>query len=678
MLDLLLLSGNYINRRILMDIKTLCANTIRVISAEGVQKANSGHPGLPMGVADYVFILWSQFLNFNPEKPDWLNRDRFILSAGHGSMLLYTMLHLSGFDLSLDDLKSFRQWGSKTPGHPEYGDTPGVETTTGPLGQGFTNAVGMAIAEKMLQARLNKKEKIIDHYIYGIMSDGCVMEGISSEAASLAGHLKLDNMIFFYDDNQITIEGKTELAFSESVEEKYKALGWYVTKIDGHDFNQIERAIKECKQIREKPKMIIAYTIIGQGSPHQANTADVHGSPLGEDELKLVKENLGFSPDKEFFIPEEVREVFSNRVVELKKRYMLWTERFQSCLNDNEFKQEYESLKHVKVDDSLKQRLYDLFKDKDKIATRAASGEILQVLAEEIKCLVGGSADLAPSNKTLLKNSTSISSKDFSGRNLHFGVREHAMAGICNGIALYGFFIPYAATFLVFTDYARPSMRLAALMKLQVIYIMTHDSIFVGEDGPTHQPVEHYMALRAIPELFFFRPADAIETADTYITILKSFTNPSVIALTRQGLPVINRNIYSPSNVEKGAYILKKEALDKIDLIIIATGSEVYAGLKVAEKLESEGKSVRVVSMPCMKLFDMQNNEYKNSVLPEDVKNRVSLETGITRGWERYVGDKGMSIGIDRFGASAPAAVMAEKFGFTEEKIYQSIKEYLG
>ncbi len=660
-----------------MDINTLCANTIRVICAEGIQKANSGHPGLPMGAADYAFVLWNKFLRFNPEKPDWLNRDRFVLSAGHGSMLLYTLLHLSGFDVTMGDLKNFRQWGSKTPGHPEYGETPGVETTTGPLGQGVSNAVGMAIAEKMLQARLNKKEKIIDHYIYGIMSDGCVMEGITSESASLAGHLKLDNIIFFYDDNKITIEGETKLAFSESVEEKFKALGWYVTKIDGHDFGKIEKAIIECRQMKERPKLIIAQTTIGKGSPNQANTSVVHGSPLGEEELKLTKKNLGLSLDSEFYIPEQVKEVFQKRIEQLKQEYKAWEEKFSNALNDEEFKMEYESLKNLTIDDSLKQKLYNLFAETDKIATRTASGEILQILAHEIKALVGGSADLAPSNKTYLKKYSSITSEDFSGRNLHFGVREHAMAGICNGIALYGFFIPYASTFFVFTDYARPSIRLAALMRIQVIYIMTHDSIFVGEDGPTHQPVEHNMVLRNIPNLLFFRPADAIETADVYITALKALKNPSVIALTRQNLPVIKRNVYAKSEVGKGAYIIKKEKAEKLDLIIIATGSEVWSCIKAAEKLEGEGMSVRVVSMPCMELFDQQNEEYKTNILPQYIKKKVSVECGITRGWERYVGDQGICIGIDRFGASAPASVLADKFGFSEEKIYERIKEYV-
>ena len=656
-----------------MDINTLCANTIRVISAEGVQKANSGHPGLPMGAADYAFILWSKFLRFNPEKPDWLNRDRFVLSAGHGSVLLYTLLHLSGFDVTMDDLKNFRQWGSRTPGHPECAETPGVETTTGPLGQGVSNAVGMAIAEKMLQARLNKKEKIIDHYIYGIMSDGCVMEGITSESASLAGHLKLDNIIFFYDDNNITIEGETSLAFSENVEEKFKALGWYVTKINGHNFDEIEKAVIECQDMKEKPKLIIARTTIGKGSPNQANTAEVHGSPLGEEELKLTKKNLGFPVDSEFYIPDEVKEVFKKRIDQLKQKYNAWEEKFNNALNDEDFKKEYESLKNLELDDSLRQKLYDLFTETDKVATRSASGEILQVLAEEVKGLVGGSADLAPSNKTHLKKYSSISSEDFSGRNFHFGVREHAMAGICNGIALYGFFIPYAATFLVFTDYARPSIRLAALMRLQVIYIMTHDSIFVGEDGPTH-----YMALRNFPNLLFFRPADAIETVDVYITALKSLKNPSVITLTRQKLPVIDRTTYEKSEVGKGAYIIKKEKTEKIDLIILATGSEVWPSITTAEKLEQEGMSVRVVSVPCMELFDEQNEEYKREILPLDVKKRVSVESGITRGWERYTGDQGICIGIDRFGASAPASVLAEKFGFSEEKLYERIKEYIG
>jgi len=658
-----------------IELDKLCANTIRLLAADGIQKANSGHPGLPLGAADYAYVLWSRFLTHNPETPKWLNRDRFVLSAGHGSMLLYSLLHLSGYSLSLEELKNFRQWGSKTPGHPEYNHTEGVETTTGPLGQGFTNAVGMAIAEKMMEARLNKFGKeIINHKIYVIAGDGCMMEGITSEAASYAGHLGLNNLIVFYDDNNITIEGRTDITFTEDVEKRYKSYNWNVLSMNGNNIEEIDKTIKKALKSQNQPTLIISKTIIGYGAPNKNNSHDVHGSPLGADEIKLMKESMKCDPSQSFCIPAEVREVFNKRAKQLKKIYKNWQKSFDEFYMANiEFKSTFDSLFNAGLPENIKDELFKLFPADKSVATRVAGGKIMNYIADKYAPLVGGSADLSPSTKTYLDKFSAIQKNDFSGRNMNFGIREHAMAGIINGIALYGGFVSYGSTFHVFTDYCRPSIRLAALMGIQVIFIMTHDSIFVGEDGPTHQPIEQTMACRLIPNLLVFRPADAIETADAWVQILKEKKRPSMILLSRQNLPVINRQKYQPSQVGKGGYVLKPEKnIEKLDAIIIATGSEVSISITAAESLESQGFSVRVVSMSCFELFEEQSEDYKERVLPSSCKNRISVECGVSSGWEKFVFDKNNIIGIDRFGAS-----LAEKFGFTASNIENKIKKML-
>ncbi len=658
------------------NIDTLSANSIRVLSLDIIDKANSGHPGLPLGAADYVYILWRKYLKFNPENPNWLNRDRFILSAGHGSALLYSMLHISGYNLSIDDLKNFRQWGSKTPGHPEYGETEGVETSTGPLGQGFSNAVGMAIAEKMLQARLNSK--IINHKIYALAGDGDLMEGISYESASIAGKLGLDNLIVFYDDNNITIDGTTEISFNENIEMRFKAQNWDIIKIDGHNFKEIEKALDWAQNENGKPKLIIAKTTIGKGCPNKSNTPKIHGSPAGPEETKLVKQNFGFDPDKSFFIPQEVYDNFKTRISELKQIYAKWENEFNSALeNDKNFKDTYNKLFNPELKPDILNKLYDIFKNEESIATRNASNKILQELAEFDERLISGSADLFGSVKNYLSNYDLISKDNFSGRNIQFGIREHAMGGIINGITLYKGFRPIASTFYVFSDYMKPAIRLSALMKIPALFVFSHDSIFVGEDGPTHQPVEQNIMLRSIPGLILLKPADAIETAAAYYFALTYENGPVVITLTRQNLPVFDRNRYSLPDVNKGAYIIKKESKENPDLIIISTGSEVSISLIAAEKLESEGFSVRVVSMMSTELFDKQSEEYKQSILGDAETKRLIVEAGSTIGWYKYAGCNGKIIGIDKFGASAPYKILAERYNINEDFVYSQASDML-
>ncbi len=657
------------------EIDKLSANTIRCMALDIVEKAKSGHPGFPLGCADYAYILWRKFLKFNPDDPGWINRDRFILSAGHGSALLYTLLHLSGFNITIEDLKSFRQFGSKTPGHPEHDVSLGIEATTGPLGQGFAMGVGMALAEKMMQERLGKD--IINHKVYMIASDGDLMEGISYEASSLAGTLGLDNLIVIYDDNHITIDGRTEITFTEDVEMRFKACGWEVKKIDGHNFDEIEEGLKWAQNENGKPKLIIAKTIIGQGLINKKNTPKIHGSPAGEEEIKLAKEKMGFDPHKSFYIPEEVYNNFKERIKELKEEYNKWQEEFKSkVLSNKEKKEIYDKLFNFKIPSEIESSLYQLFENISEISTREASGKILQELAKIDERLIAGSADLFSSVKCYLKEYPPISKGNFKGRNIYYGIREHAMAGITNGIKLYGGFKPYCSTFFVFSDYMRPSIRLSALMKIGVIYIFSHDSIFVGEDGPTHQPVEHLSSLRAIPELVVIRPADAYETIGAYLYAIEEENKPVAIILTRQKVKVIDRNKYEKPEVEKGGYIIKKEN-GKCDLIIIATGSEVSPSIEAAEKLEKEGYGVRVVSMPSIELFEQQSQEYKNKILPPEVKNRIIVEAGVTLCWHKYAGEKGKIIGIDRFGASAPYKVLAEKFNLNSDTIYKAAKELL-
>ncbi len=662
-----------------ISIEEKIVNTIKGLSMDAVEKAKSGHPGFPMGMADVATVLWTKFLRFDNTDPKWPNRDRFVLSAGHGSMLLYSLLHLAGFNLPLEELKNFRQWGSRTPGHPEHGLTPGVETTTGPLGQGVANAVGIALAEAMLAEVFNtEKYKIIDHYTYALVSDGDLMEGISHEAASMAGHLGLGKIIFFYDDNHITIEGNTSLTYSDDVERRFQSYHWHVLKVDGYNHAEIIRAVKETQREIKRPSLIICKTHIAKGSPNKEDKASAHGEPLGEEEIKLTKKNIGWPEEPLFYVPEEVKEAFKRRNGELREIRSEWNKIFEKyCKENPELQKLWDEFMNKNISAEIEKVLPD-FKDAKPIATRNASGEIMQKITEVVKNLVGGSADLAPSTKTILKKYPSIGPHSFKGRNLHFGIREHAMGGIMNGMALHGGLIPYGATFLVFADYMRPAIRLAAMGKIHLIYIFTHDSIFVGEDGPTHEPVEHIASLRTIPNLVVIRPADATETSYAWKAALERKNGPTALILTRQNLPIIDRNIFPTAKLlEKGAYILKKEDGDKPDLIIIATGSEVHPSLEASLSLAHEGVNVRLVNMPSMELFEEQDSAYREKVLPPSVKKRLVVETGVSFGWEKYAGEEGTVLGINRFGASAPYKILAEKFGFTTENIIKQAKKIL-
>jgi len=669
------------------NIDQLSINTIRFLSVDGVQKANAGHPGMPMGCAPIAYILFTKFMKHNPANPKWLNRDRFVLSAGHGSMLLYSTLHLCGYNIPMEQLKLFRQWGSITPGHPEFGLTPGVETTTGPLGQGFANAVGMAIAQEYLAAKFNKDDiKLLDHYIYGICSDGDLMEGISHEAASLAGHLKLGKIIFFYDNNGITIDGSTSLAFSEDVGKRFEAYGWHVQHIeDVNDLNVIETAVKNAQAANDKPSIIVTKTHIGFGSPHKQDTSGAHGSPLGEEEVKLTKKNLGWPEEPAFFVPDEVRKHFKTIVINGKEEENKWNLLFIK------YREKYPEESKLFIDmmngdlsDEWKSKLPVFKDDGKKLATRAASGKALNSIAASLPALIGGSADLEPSNNTYLKEYKNFSAENRHGRNFHFGIREHGMAGILNGMAAYGGIIPYGGTFLIFSDYLRPAIRLGSISKIRPIYVFTHDSIGLGEDGPTHQPIEQIASLRAIPGVVIIRPADANETSYAWQAAIEHKGSPVALILTRQGLPVLDQGKYpSAKNLLKGAYILwesipqEKDSKGTPELILLASGSEVGITLKAAGILESEGIKVRVISFPSWELFEQQPKEYKDSVLPPSVKARVSIELGIKQGWEKYTGDSGESISIEKFGASAPIEILMEKYGFTTENIVETAKKTL-
>ena len=658
-----------------MEIDNLCVNTIRVLSADMVEKAKSGHPGMPLGAAPMAYTLWDKFLKHNPKNPKWFNRDRFILSAGHGSAMLYSLLYLTGYNLTLEDLKNFRQWGSKTPGHPEYGRTPGVEATTGPLGQGFGMGVGMAIAECYLASRYNKEGfNIIDHYTYAIVSDGDLMEGISSESASLAGRLKLGKLIYLYDDNHITIEGDTNLTFSEQIELKYEAFGWQVIRVhDGNNIEAIEAAIKVAQYEKEKPSLIIIRTHIGYGTPKQ-DSASAHGEPLGEEALKALKRFVGFPEDEMFYIPEEAVN-HCRKAIERGEEYEEeWNKLFKEYKKQHpELANELERVIEGKLPDGWDKDLPVFSPEEKAIATRSASGKVMNAIAPHIPNFIGGSADLAPSNKTYLNGFGDFyCDENPSGRNLHFGIREHAMGAAVNGMALHGGIIPYGATFLVFSDYMREPLRMAALMDIHSTFIFTHDSIGVGEDGPTHQPVEHVMSLRIIPNLVVIRPADANETVEAWRVALEE-KNPVALIFTRQNVPVLDPEKYPiKEGVRKGAYILA-DSDGNPDLIIIATGSEVHLALKGKEELEKEGIKVRVVSMPSWELFEEQTEEYKNSVLIPDVP-KLAIEAGVTTGWQKYVGSDGDIIGIDRFGESAPGNVVMEKFGFNVENVVNRAK----
>jgi transketolase len=665
-----------------MNLQDLCINTIRMLSAECVEKANSGHPGMPMGAAPMAYVLWTKFLKHNPQHPAWFNRDRFVLSAGHGSMLLYSLLHLTGYDLPLSELLNFRQWGSKTPGHPEYGLTPGVETTTGPLGQGFGNGVGMAIAERFLAATFNRPGyEIINHFTYAVVSDGDLMEGISHEAASLAGHLGLGKLIYLYDDNHVSIEGSTDLAFTEKRTLRFEAYGWHVQQVeDGNDLDAIEKAIVSAQEETRKPSFIAVRTHIGYGSPNKQDKASAHGEPLGKEELKLTKQKLGWPLEPEFHVPDEALKVFRTALEQGKAEEALWT-----SLLDGYRKAFPEQAKEL--DQWIKGELPEGWEKKIPVfpadpkgsATRAASGNVLNALAKRIKNLVGGSADLAPSNQTMIKGEGDFQSGHFGGRNFHFGVREHGMGAILSGMALHGGLIPYGGTFLIFSDYMRPAIRLAALMQLRVIYVFTHDSIGLGEDGPTHQPVEQLSALRAIPNLTVLRPCDASETAEAWRFALNHKKGPIALVLTRQGVPVLDRSVFAPAaGLHQGAYVLAEPAKGKPDLLLMASGSEVHIAIEAAKKLEQKGISSRLVSMPSWELFDRQPESYRRDVVAPEIKARIAIEAGRTQGWWRYVGEKGDVVGIDHFGASAPYKILYEKFGITADRVVEKALKLLG
>jgi transketolase len=648
----------------------LCVNTLRFLCVDAVQKANSGHPGMPMESAPIGYVLWNDFMRFNPANPKWLNRDRFVLSAGHGSTLLYSLLHLTGFDLSLEELKNFRQWGSRTPGHPEYNLTPGVEATSGPLGQGFATGVGMAIAERYLAATFNRPGyDLFDYHIFGIASDGDMMEGITHEAASLAGHLRLGKIVYFYLDNQITIEGGTDITFTEEVATRFLSYGWHVLRIDGHCLSEIRTATEKAILEAGRPSLIIARTHIGYGSPNKQDTCGVHGSPLGTEEVRLTKINLGWPPDMEFHIPKDALDVFRSCVEEGRRREEEWNRLYDS------YRERYPALAEALEKYALREVPDEIFIDMPafeapgKMATREASGVVLNAVASKIPVLLGGSADLAPSTETLMKGLGDFNPDSRAGRNLHFGIREHAMAGVLNGMALTPPVIPFGATFLVFSDYMKPSIRLAAMMDLGTIYVFTHDSIGVGEDGPTHQPIEQLASLRSIPGLTVIRPADAAETAVAWRVALRRRDRPTALALTRQKLPILDRNLLSPADLaEKGAYILTDSSDNLPDIILIATGSEVHIALEAWKMLKGDGISARVVSFPSWELFEEQDGEYKEFVLPREVRKRIAIEAGASQGWHRYIKD-GIVISLDRFGASAPADVVFRKLGFTADRI---------
>jgi transketolase len=661
----------------LSDLDELCIQTIRFLSADAVQKANSGHPGMPLGMAAPAYALWMRHLRHNPAEPQWQNRDRFVLSAGHGSILLYCLLHLCGYDMSLEDLRNFRQWQSKTPGHPEYEPHLGIEVTTGPLGQGLANAIGMAIAQKYLAEYFNRPGlDIINYRIYSIAGDGCLQEGIASEAASLAGHLGLDNLIVIYDDNHITIDGSTELSFTEDVAGRFSAYGWNVIKISKNcnDTVAFEKALDTAKTQDQKPTLIQLRGHIAYGSPNKQDTAEAHGAPLGEDEIRLMKQKFGWDPEKTFYVPGKVKEHMAKCRQTGEKAQARWNQLFdrykaQFPALAEEFKAAANAQLPVDID-----KLLPEFEVGSSIATRKASGKTLDALMPKMPFVLGGSADLTPSNNTRFAGAVDFQKDRRNGRYIHFGVREHAMGAIMNGISVSGLTRAYGGTFLVFSDYMRAAIRIAALAKYPTIFVFTHDSIGVGEDGPTHQPIEHIAALRAIPNLLVLRPADANETAFAWKFILEHRDGPAAILLTRQGLPVLDQSKYAPaSNLEKGAYVLLKAK--NPDVLLLASGSEIYLAISASEKLAAEGIAAQVVSMPCWELFEAQSNDYRQSVLPNNVKARVGVEAAVEMGWHKWLGNYGRFVGISSFGKSAPAKMCFEKFGITIENIVASARK---
>jgi transketolase len=659
----------------------LCINTVRMLAVDAVQQAKSGHPGMPMGAAAMAYVLWTRFRKHNPANPKWPDRDRFVLSAGHGCMLQYALLHLTGYDLSLEDLRRFRQWESRTPGHPEYGLTPGVETSTGPLGQGVGNGVGMAIAERWLAAEFNRPEHtIVDHYTYAIVSDGDLMEGVASEAASLAGHLRLGKLIYLYDDNHVSIEGQTDLAFTEDVGRRFEAYGWHVQRLaDGNDLLAVETAIRAARGETTRPSLIMARTHIGYGSPNKQDSAKAHGEPLGEEEVRLTKEKLGWPLEPAFLIPEEVRHEFRKALDRGRRWEADWREhlRVYAAAFPREAAR-WDTLMDGKLPDGWDTGLPTFGPGDPAIATRAASGKALQVLFSRIPNLLGGSADLAPSTNTYMKEFGEFQAGTTGGRNLRFGVREHGMGAIANGMALHGGIRPFTATFLIFSDYMRPAVRLAALMEIPVIFIFTHDSIGLGEDGPTHQPVEHLMALRAIPNLTVIRPADANETVEAWRVALTQH-GPTCLILTRQNVPILDRSGMQPDGgVARGAYVVADPPGGAPQVILIATGSEVSVAMGAQKLLAEKEVGARVVSMPAWEIFERQPPAYRASVLPPGVTARVAIEAGSPLGWYKYVGTAGDVVGITRFGASAPGKVNFEKFGFTPENVAARALALLG
>jgi transketolase len=651
------------------DTLHLCANTIRGLAMDAVQKATSGHPGRPMGMAEVATVLWTRFLRYSTEDPQWPGRDRFVLSAGHGSMLLYSMLHLAGFDVSLEDLKAFRQLGSKTPGHPEFGETPGVETTTGPLGQGFANGVGMALGARMEAARFQN-----EHYltrVFGIVSDGDLMEGISSEAASVAGHLGLSNLVYLYDDNRITIAGGTDLTFSEDVKLRFEGFGWRVLHADGHDLDKVQGALEEGIQESQQPVLILCRTHIAKGSPHKQDSADSHGAPLGADEVALTKQELGL-PAEEFWVPDEVREIFVARAKDNEAVRQQWLEDVAGVEAKNaSLAAEHLAFRELRLPKNLLDQLVAAA-GSESAATRVLSGKVIQAAAELVPSLVSGCADLEPSTKTVIKSSTSVSKGDMTGRNLHFGIREHCMAGVMNGLALHGGYLPIGSTFLVFSDYMRPSIRLAALMKQRVGFVFTHDSLMVGEDGPTHQPVEHVSALRLIPNLHVWRPADGPEVAAAWTAVLSRKDGPVAMSLTRQGLPALERpKDFENADLMCGSHVIW-EPDEAVKAVVIATGSEVGTTLEAAKQLAKKGHPLRVVSMPCAEVFLAQPQSYREQVLPAGLP-VLAVELGRPEFWCQFTGRLDRVLGQSDFGKSAPYKVLAEEFGWTAEKIAERL-----
>jgi transketolase len=662
-------------------IDQLSIATIRTLSIDAIEKANSGHPGMPMGAAPMAYTLWTKFMNHNPSNPKWFNRDRFVLSAGHGSMLLYSLLHLSGYDVTMEDIKQFRQWGSKTPGHPEYGHTPGVEATTGPLGQGIAMAVGMAMAERHLAATYNKENfEIINHFTYAICGDGDLMEGVSAEAASLAGHLKLGRLIVLYDSNDISLDGELRLSFSESVEQRFKAYGWQYLRVeDGNNIEEIANAIAEAQKDLDRPTLIEVKTTIGYGSPNKAGTADVHGSPLGKDEIKLTKEAYKWTFEEDFYVPDEVYAHFKKVVKEAgEKKEAEWNELFAR------YKQAYPELAkqlELAMEGKLPEGWHEhlpVYEEGKSLATRASSGEVLNAIAKVVPQFIGGSADLAGSNKTLIKGAGDFLPGSYEGRNIWFGVREFAMGAAMNGMALHGGVKVFGGTFFVFSDYLRPAIRLAALMGLPVTYVFTHDSIAVGEDGPTHEPIEQLASLRAMPNMSVIRPADANETAAAWRLALESTDRPTALVLTRQNLPTLATTAERAyEGVKRGAYVVSEAQNGDPQALLLASGSEVSLAVEAQKVLASEGIHVSVVSMPSWDRFEAQPAEYKESVIPKHVKKRLAIEMASSLGWERYTGDEGDILAIDRFGASAPGEKIMQEYGFTVDNVVARVKALL-